>query len=169
MGASEHLERVVVLTAGGTFDKVYYDALSDYRIGEPQVAGMLERAGVDAGDYVLESVLRKDSLDMTDADRALLRERIAARDERRFLIVHGTDTMTDTAARLAGLAGRTVVLTGAMRPARFKDSDADFNAGFAFAAARTLGAGVYVAMHGRVFPADAVRKNREAGRFEPPG
>ena len=163
---SGKMERVVVLTAGGTFDKVYFDALSDYQIGEPQAAEILDMGCVDEGDYVLESVLRKDSLDMGADDRALLRACIEARSERRFLVVHGTDTMTDTAASLTGLAGHTIVLTGAMRPARFKDSDAPFNTGFAYAAARTLTAGVYIAMHGRVFPADAVRKNRKAGRFE---
>ena len=162
-------EPVFILTAGGTFDKVYYDALSDYQIGEPQIAEMLKQAGVDAKDYVLESVLRKDSLDMTDDDRSVLCERVVASGGARFLIVHGTDTMTDTAdalATLADAAKRTIVLTGAMQPARFKDSDAAFNAGFAYAAAATLPAGVYLAMHGRVSPAAEMRKNRKAGRFE---
>ena len=162
------VETIFVFATGGTFDKVYYDALSDYRIGDPQIADILALAGVDKGDYVLESVIRKDSLDMDDADRATLRERAELCGGRRILIVHGTDTMTDTAAKLKGLGGEgfTVVLTGAMQPARFKDSDAAFNAGFAFAAARTLPPGVYIAMHGRVFVADKVRKSRDAGGFE---
>lgn len=159
-------EAVVVIATGGTFDKIYYDALSDYRIGDPQISGILSDAGVSDGDYTVASLLRKDSLDMDDSDRCKIREFIENNDAARFLIVHGTDTMPETARELAGIKGRTVVLTGAMQPARFKDSDAVFNSGFAYAAARLLSPGIYIAMNGRIFPADKVRKNRDAGRFE---
>ena len=159
---------IIILATGGTFDKNYYDALSDYRIGEPQIGAMLERARV-VFDYRVEAIIGKDSLDMNDDDRRLLRERIAGDAHRRFVITHGTDTMADTArALLAGdaVAGKTVVLTGAATPARFSDSDAAFNAGFALAAVQLLAPGVYVAMNGTVFDGDSVVKNRDAGRFE---
>lgn len=159
---------IIILATGGTFDKNYYDALSDYRIGEPQIGALLEHARV-VFDYRVEALIGKDSLDMTDDDRRLLRERVAGDPNRRFVITHGTDTMADTArALLAGdaVAGKTVVLTGAATPARFRDSDAAFNAGFALAAVQLLAPGVYVAMNGTVFEGDRVVKNRNAGRFE---
>ena len=162
---------IIILATGGTFDKNYYDALSDYRIGEPQIGALLEQARV-VFDYRVEALIGKDSLDMTDDDRSLLRERVAGDPNRRFVITHGTDTMADTArALLAGdaggaVAGKTVVLTGAATPARFRDSDAAFNAGFALAAVQLLAPGVYVAMNGTVFEGDRVVKNRDAGRFE---
>lgn len=140
--------KIIILATGGTFDKIYYDALSDYRIGEPQAGAMLEQARVSF-DYAVEAVIGKDSLDMTEDDRQLLRRRIEDDDRHRhFVITHGTDTMAKTAAALRGIAGKTVVLTGAASPARFRDSDAVFNTGFALAAVQLLAPGVYVAMNG---------------------
>ncbi len=157
--------KIIILSTGGTFDKIYYDALSNYRIGEPQVGAMLEQARV-AFDYEVEAVIGKDSLDMTDDDRQRLRERIQGDEHRHFVVTHGTDTMADTARVLCGLSGKTIVLTGAASPARFRDSDAAFNAGFALAAVQLLSPGVYVAMNGTVFEAGKVGKNRDTGRFE---
>ena len=117
-------------------------------------------------EYEIEEIARKDSLYLSDDDRRLLRERIEASPERLILITHGTDTMVQTALSLQGLADKTIVLTGALRPARFKKSDASFNVGCAVGAVQALPSGVYIAMSGRVFPAEKVRKNREAGRFE---
>ncbi|APZ43406.1 asparaginase domain-containing protein [Acidihalobacter ferrooxydans] len=154
-----------ILTTGGTLDKVYHDALSDYRIGEPAVRHILDEAGVTFA-YTVEEVLRKDSLEIDAADRALIRERAAACPHRHILITHGTDTMTQTAEQLRDLPDKVIVLTGAMQPARFRISDAAFNVGLALGALQTLGEGVYIAMSGRVFPAGSVRKNRAAGRFE---
>lgn len=158
--------RLRVITAGGTIDKVYFDAASSYEVGEPQIGPLLRDSNVTF-DFVVESVLQKDSLAMTDEDRALIRARVEAAPERHILITHGTDTMTATAAKLQGLADKVVVLTGAMQPARFRDSDAVFNVGCAIGALQALPPGIYIAMNGVVAPADQVRKNRAASRFEP--
>jgi L-asparaginase len=155
-----------VISAGGTIDKIYFDAASAYAVGDPQVVPLFAEANV-AFDYVVESVIRKDSLAMTPKDRALIRERVQAASERHILITHGTDTMTATAARLEGIADKVIVLTGSMLPARFRASDAFFNLGCAVGALQLLPAGVYIAMNGRVSPAGSVRKNRTLGRFEP--
>jgi L-asparaginase len=95
----------------------------------------------------------------------MIRERILARPERRVVVTHGTDTMTETARALAGLEARTVVLTGSLSPARFAQTDAVFNVGMAFVAVQTLPAGVYIVMNGQVFAADRVRKDREHNVF----
>jgi L-asparaginase len=158
--------RLRVITTGGTIDKVYFDAASSYAVGEPQVGLMLKEANVTF-DYTVEPVLQKDSLDMTDADRALIRQHVAAAPEERILITHGTDTMTDTAAVLADLPGKVIVFTGSMVPARFRQGDAIFNLGCAIGAIQSLAPGVYIAMNGQVFPAAQVRKNRAQSRFEP--
>ncbi|MEM1042822.1 MAG: asparaginase domain-containing protein [Bacteroidota bacterium] len=154
-----------VFTTGGTIDKVYFDARSDYEIGDPQIVDILGDVGV-AAEVEVETLLRKDSLDLTDADRALIAERVRAASSPRILITHGTDTMTATAQALGDAGDKTVVLVGSLSPARFKGSDAEFNIGFALAAVQTLPPGVYVAMNGLVFPAEGVRKNRPANRFE---
>ena len=161
-----HAMDVVIFTAGGTIDKVYFDAASTYDVGDPQVGPLFKEANVTF-DYTVESVLQKDSLAMTDADRALIRERVAAAPERLILITHGTDTMTETAARLEGLADKVIVFTGSMVPARFRSSDALFNLGCAVGALQVLPAGIYIAMNGQIHPAASVRKNRAQSRFEP--
>lgn len=157
-------EPIVIVTTGGTIDKAYFDALSAYQIGEPVVKKLLDAANV-THPYRIVELLRKDSLELTDEDRERLKETVAALDVHRVVITHGTDTMTDSAWVLTAIAGKTIVLTGALSPARFAESDATFNIGMAFAAAQTLPAGVYVAMNGRVFRGDEVRKDREQRRF----
>jgi L-asparaginase len=108
-----------------------------------------------------------DSLEMTEADRALIVERCAECSEARIVITHGTDTMTDTAAALArAVSGKTLVLTGAMIPYAFGSSDGLFNLGSALSFAQVLSPGVYIAMNGRHFRWDAVAKNRATGVFE---
>ena len=151
---------------GGTIDKVYFDDLSDYTVGEPQVGPILTAANLDI-DFEVVEVARKDSLYVTDAERRLLHDRIAADPRRLVLVTHGTDTMAETATALADIPDKVIVLTGAMSPARFAASDATFNVGCAVGAVQSLPAGVYIVMNGRVFPAGAVRKNREKKRFEP--
>jgi len=158
--------KIRVLATGGTIDKVYFDAKSDYEIGEPQAGMILHEAGVTF-DFTVESVLRKDSNDVTDADRQLIRERVLAATENHILITHGTDTMTTTAAELRDIPDKVIVFTGSMVPARFRHNDALFNLGCAVGGLQALPPGVYIAMSGRLFPAGSVRKNREAGRFEP--
>jgi L-asparaginase len=158
--------RLRVISTGGTIDKVYFDAASAYDVGEPQVGPLFKEANVTF-EYAIESVLQKDSLNMTDEDRVLIRQRVEASPERLILITHGTDTMTETAAKLAGLADKVIVFTGSMLPARFRSSDAVFNLGCAVGALQVLAPGVYIAMNGQIATADSVRKNRALSRFEP--
>lgn len=169
MPFSLHAVAVQILTAGGTIDKLYFDAASEYEVGEPKIGEILREAGVTA-DYEIEVVLRKDSLEMTNADRRALIERTEEAEARHVLITHGTDTMVCTAQALEEAlspdSDRTVVLVGSLSPARFKASDAAFNIGFAMAAVQTLAPGVYIAMNGQVFHSYEARKNRAANRFE---
>ena len=158
-------DTILVLTTGGTFDKLYFDALSDYRIGDPQAPRLLETARV-ACPYEVRELLRKDSLDMDDADRALIAQAVAETEATRIVIIHGSDTMTQTAQALGAAAvGKTVVFVGAMQPARFAETDAPFNLGMAFATAQIAPPGIYVAMSGTIFPAGAVAKDRAKGVF----
>ena len=157
--------KIHVLTTGGTIDKVYFDAKSEFEVGPPMIAELLKEAHVTA-EVTIEPVLAKDSLELSDADRRLIRERVAACAADRILITHGTDTMAETAKTLAGIAGKTIVLTGSMQPARFRNTDAVFNVGFALGVVQVLPPGVYLAINGRVFDAAHVRKNRERQRFE---
>ena len=159
--------KIKFLTAGGTIDKVYFDAKSEFEVGTPQVAELLRDANVTF-EHEIESLLRKDSLDITPDERADLAEFVASAPASRVLITHGTDTMGETAELIARLApGKTVVLTGAMVPYKVESSDAAFNIGFAYAAVQLLPPGVYIAMHGRVLPHAQYRKVREIGRFVP--
>jgi len=157
--------KIRILTTGGTIDKIYFDAKSEFQVGEPQI-GELLREAIVSFDFTVESILKKDSLDMTDDDRGLIRRHVRDDDCDRILITHGTDTMVVTAKALLGIEGKTVVLTGSMQPARLRVSDAIFNIGFAIAAVQLLGAGVYIAMNGRVFDPRTARKNIERHRFE---
>lgn len=154
-----------VFTTGGTIDKVYFDALSEYQVGEPAVSHILRGAGAGF-EFEVSALLRKDSLDLDDQDRAAIRAAVEAAPSPLVLITHGTDTMARTAAALLGIPGKTIVLTGSLTPARFQDSDAAFNIGCAVGAVQSLPPGVYIVMNGRVFPAGKVRKNRELNRFE---
>ncbi|MDF9828045.1 L-asparaginase [Ereboglobus sp. PH5-5] len=160
------MQPIAILTTGGTIDKVYYDALSKFSVGAPALPRCFQEANINYEVSVRE-ICRKDSLDMTDDDRARLRAAALARPESRLLVTHGTDTMTKSAEALRDIPGKTIVFVGAMQPAHLRETDAPFNLGFATAAVQLLPPGVYIAMNGQVFPAGTVRKNREAGRFEP--
>ena len=163
---------ILVITTGGTIDKVYFDAKSDFEVGQSVVDELLREAHVGI-DYQIVELLRKDSLDLTDADREAIRSEVANRATAgaappRVVITHGTDTMTDTARVLAptvAQTGATVVLTGALSPARFAHSDATFNVGMAFAAVQAAPPGIYIVMNGQVFDGLAVRKDRERNQF----
>ena len=157
---------IKILTTGGTFDKVYFDALSEFHIGEPMAGELLEEANVTF-NYAIESILKKDSLEITQEDRELIRKRVESVTDSEILITHGTDTMVDTAKSLHGIENKTIVLLGAMQPARMRYSDAMFNLGVAFGAVQILPEGVYVAMNGRIFTPHDVAKNRAEARFEP--
>jgi L-asparaginase len=156
---------MLILTTGGTIDKVYFDAASEFEVGDPVVPHIFKDVGADI-DHELISLFRKDSLEITDEDRLKIREACQNTTHRQILITHGTDTMTKTAEALADLPGKVIVLTGAMAPARFRVTDAIFNIGTAVGALQSKPDGVYLAMNGRVFKAGEVRKNREAGKFE---
>jgi L-asparaginase len=156
---------VTIITTGGTIDKIYFDALSHYEVGTPVVAGILAEAGV-AVPYTVRSLMQKDSLELTAADRARVRKAVEEAPTSHVLITHGTDTMVETARALAGMAEKTIVLTGALKPARFRDTDAQFNVAAAFVAVQILPPGVWIVMNGRVFEPQHVHKNRDANRFE---
>lgn len=126
---------VYMFCTGGTIDKTYRDALSDYQVGEPQVAQTLDRAGL-VGQCRLQSWLRKDSLEITADDRTAVRSAVVASDSAHILIDHGTDTMLETAHAPDDAGDKTIVLVGAMQPARMRESGADFNIGFAWGALR---------------------------------
>jgi len=158
------VDSLLIITTGGTIDKVYFDASSDYEVGESVIARLLAQAHVRQ-PFEIVNLLRKDSLELTDEDRELIRATVLARPEDRIVITHGTDTMTDTAAALEGIAGKTIVLTGSLAPARFSESDAVFNVGMAFGAVQALPDGVYVVMNGQVFKACEVRKDRSQNAF----
>lgn len=159
-------EPIRVLVTGGTFDKEYDELAGTLFFRDTHVPEMLRR-GRCLADVRVEKLLMMDSLDMTDADRARVVERCRTCPEARVVVTHGTDTMAETARALhAAAVGKTVVLTGAMIPYAFGSSDGLFNLGSALSFAQALAPGVYVAMNGRVFPGDRVRKNRESGIFE---
>ena len=163
------MDELLVVTTGGTIDKVYFDDKSDYQVGEPQIGRILQELGV-AFRFSVIPILRKDSLHMGAEDRALVRSTVEAQPHRHVLITHGTDTMVETAAALAAAlhpaSGKTIVLTGAMIPYAFGSSDGLFNLGSALSFVQVLPAAVYIAMNGRYFDWDRVRKNRETGVFE---
>jgi L-asparaginase len=159
------MDSLCIVTTGGTIDKIYFDDKSDFQVGEPQIGRILEELGV-AFRFNVIPILRKDSLHITDTDRELLRATIAAQPSRHVLVTHGTDSMVQTANVLASLVYKTIVLTGALNPARFRGSDAEFNIGTAVGAVQCLPPGVYIAMNGRIWNPSKVRKNVEANRFE---
>ncbi len=154
-----------IFTTGGTIDKVYFDAKSKFEVGEPQILEVLREANLSI-DYLVTPLMRKDSLELTDEDREQVRKAVETSPATRIVITHGTDTMTDTARTLAGIVGKTIVLTGAMQPARFRFTDAVFNIASAMMAAQTLAEGVYITMNGQVFDPATTRKNVEMNRFE---
>ena len=160
------ISKLLIITTGGTIDKIYFDDKSDYQIGEPQISQILHAMHV-AFDFEVTALMRKDSLHLNDKDRALIRAIAEASNCSHILITHGTDTMTVTAEALEGIDDKTIVLTGALNPARFKDSDAVFNIGCAIGAVQALDPGVYIAMNGKVWLPEEVRKNVRANRFEP--
>ena len=154
-----------IITTGGTIDKIYFDDKSDFQVGDPVIGELLTRMKVGF-EFSVESTMRKDSLDMTDEDRAQIRHAVEQCEEECVLITHGTDGMVATAKSLAGIEGKKIVLTGALQPAAFHLSDAIFNVGCAIGAAQSTAPGVYIAMNGQVFDADNVVKNVAANRFE---
>ena len=156
-----------ILITGGTFDKEYDEIRGRLYFQDSHVPEMLRLGRCDL-DLEIRTLMMVDSLEMTDSDRDIIVDQCRDAVEDRIVITHGTDTMVETARALqANVPGKTIVLTGAMIPYKFGSSDGLFNLGSALAFAQTLPPGVYIAMNGRYFPADAVRKNKAAGIFEP--
>ena len=157
--------KIKIFAVGGTIDKIYFDQLSEYQVGLPNAQEILDALPI-AFEYEVESLLRKDSLDMDEADRQLVFDRVAADPGTKIILTHGTDTMIQTAQKLSTIPGKCMVLTGAMEPARFRSSDAVFNVGVAVGAVLSLPDGVYIAMNGRIFDPFKCRKNRDKRMFE---
>ncbi len=158
-------EEILIVTTGGTIDKVYFDQKSDYQVGQTIIGSLLSEAQA-THPYRIVEVLQKDSLDLNDADRGAIHSAIAQDQATLVVVTHGTDSMTNTAQHLSDIQGKTIVMTGSLAPARFAMTDAMFNIGMAIAAVQTLSRGVYIAMNGTVFPAKSVIKNRKMNRFE---
>ena len=162
---------ILVLVTGGTIDKVYDPIRGNLGFAaETNIRALLRqgRCQLPRGEVRIETLMLKDSLDMVQADREAIRDAVARATADRIVVTHGTDTLVETAGVIAGgAAGKTVVLAGAMVPWSVGGSDGLFNLGAAVAAVQLLPPGVYVVMNGGVFTWPAVRKNREAGRFEP--
>lgn len=157
---------IKIVVTGGTFDKEYNELNGQLFFKETHLNEMLSlgrsRIGVS-----IETLMMIDSLDMTDADRKIIAAHCIDAPEEKIVITHGTDTMAETAAFLAGLIkNKTIVLTGAMIPYKFGSSDGLFNLGSALAFVQTLPAGIYISMNGRFFTWDNVRKNKNIGEFE---
>jgi L-asparaginase len=155
---------IEIFTTGGTIDKVYFDALSEYQVGPTTLPDLLRENNVHVPHRVTQ-LMRKDSLELDDADREAIRAAVAASDATQILVTHGTDTMAVTGRVLQSVAGKTIVMTGAMQPASVRASDAEFNVGFALAAVQTLPPGVYIAMNGMIFDPARTVKDRAGARF----
>ncbi len=156
---------IKILTTGGSIDKYYSTRESCFAVGEPEAQSILEDSNVTVGCDI-ESILKKDSLEITEEDLKLIYRAVKAEKSDRIIITHGTDTMIDTAKSLSSISGKVIVLTGAMQPAACSISDAPFNLGFAFAAVQTLPEGVYIAMNGKILDPFKASKNSDKDMFE---
>ena len=160
------MEPIRIFITGGTFDKAYNELTGELFFKDSHLPEML-KLGRSNLDLQVRTLMMIDSLQMTDGDRQIILQQCRSAPERRIVITHGTDTMVETAGVLARrVTDKTIVLTGAMIPYKFGSSDGLFNLGSALAFAQTLPPGVYVAMNGRYFTWDRVRKNRKTGMFE---
>lgn len=158
--------KVTFIQTGGTIDKDYPRKTKGYafEIAEPAVARILERTNPNF-EFEILRVLRKDSLEITEDDREKIFQACKDADADRIIITHGTDTMIETAKKLSAIEGKTIVITGALLPERFSNSDAVFNVGTAVGAINAIQPGVYVAMNGRIYPWDQCRRDLENGWF----
>ncbi len=155
-----------IFITGGTFDKEYNEITGQLYFNDTHMHDLLEM-GRSKVPVEIRTLMMIDSLEMTDEDRELIAYQCNQCDEEKIVITHGTDTMAMTAKLLAEkVTGKTIILTGAMIPIKFGSSDGLFNLGSALAFAQTLSPGVYVAMNGRYFNWDNVRKNKQTGMFE---
>lgn len=158
--------KIKVFTAGGTIDKVYSEVKGtlNFSFGKQAIKEISEEKVKLGFEYDVERLLAKDSLEMTDEDRELIKKACIGAAADKILITHGTDTMIDTAGILSAIPNKVIVLTGASQPYRFRESDAEFNIGVAIGALNVLSQGVYIAMNGRVYEWDKCEKLAD-GRF----
>ncbi len=157
--------KILFIQTGGTIDKDYPKSVKGYafEIEEPAVKRILEKIK-PSFDYEILTLAKKDSTELTEDDRRKLYEVCANTEADKIIITHGTDTITETAEYISGIRNRTIILTGAFKPERFRDSDAEFNVGAAAGAVSSLGPGVYVCMNGRVSLWNKVKRDRD-GKF----
>lgn len=158
---------ILFIQTGGTIDKDYPRATKGwgFEITDPAVERILARAN-PSFRFEIVSLIKKDSQEITDEDRELMAGKCLATEHDKIVITHGTDTMIDTAAYLAKkMKDKTIILTGAAKPERFKNSDADFNVGMAVGSIQSLPKGIYIAMHGKVLPYDRTIRETSTGKF----
>jgi L-asparaginase len=158
--------KIAFIQTGGTIDKDYPKATGGYafEIGEPAVKRILQRINPNF-DFEIISILKKDSLDITEDDRKRINDACEKTAAGKIVVTHGTDTMIETAEKLSSIKGKVIVLTGAMKPEKFVDSDAAFSLGTAVGAINVLQQGVYIAMNGRIYPWNKVKRNSRTGQF----
>ena len=158
--------KILFIQTGGTIDKDYPKQVEGYafEISEPAVRQILERVN-PSFEYEVISLLRKDSLDLTVKDKKKIFEECEKANTDKIIITHGTDTMIETATFLTEVKNKTIILTGAFKPEKFTNSDADFNVGVAVGALNILGKGVFIAMNGGVFKYDEVKRDIETGKY----
>lgn len=159
------IKKIKIYSLGGSIDKTYSMKESDFVVHDPQVDSILQQANVNV-PYEIEEILRKDSLEINEDERKGLRKKISADSCEHIIITHGTDTMHLTGKALSSINNKVIVITGAMRPASFKETDANFNIGAAFIAVQTMPPGVYMVMNGKIFNPGKVVKNFDKKTFE---
>jgi L-asparaginase len=157
---------ILFIQTGGTIDKDYPRTVKGYHfeITEPAVKRIIERIN-PAFSFEIKSLIKKDSLDITDSDRKKITDFCSKNKNNKIIITHGTDAIIETAKHLSVIKDKTIILTGALKPERIKDSDADFNLGVAIGAIGSIMAGVYIAMNGIVYPYNKVKRNLATGQF----
>jgi len=158
--------KILFIQTGGAIDKDYPKTVKGYgfEITEPSVAGILQKIN-PAFNYSIISFFKKDSIDITNDDRKKLADFCKKSKYDKIIITHGTDTMIETAKFLSVIKNKTIILTGALKPEKFKDSDADFNVGVAVGGINNISEGVFIAMNGRIFKHDKVKRNLKTGQF----
>jgi L-asparaginase len=158
--------KILFIQTGGTIDKDYPKTTKGYafEIAEPAIKRILEKIKPNF-NYEILPLIRKDSLDITNIDRQKILQSCIEADTDKIIITHGTDTMIETAKFLLSIKNKSIVLTGAVKPEKFKDSDAEFNIGVAIGAMNELKNGIYIAMNGRIVPADKIQRDEMTGIF----
>lgn len=157
--------KIEIITTGGTIDKIYFDEFNQYEVGGPSIKVLIDELRLNAS-YKFNSIIKKDSLFLTDKDRESIVTAVRNSKQKKILITHGTDTMVETAKKLIRIKQKAIVLTGATSPSIFKNTDAVFNVGFALGSLMLIDQGTFIAMNGMLFDPNNVCKNRKTGKFE---